>query len=255
MKNNYYLRDKCRLCSSKDQNLVLPLKPTALCDAFITSKKLKISQTIFPLDLYQCNKCGHVQISCIIDPETIYEDYIYVSSSSLDLSTHFKKYADTVIKKIKLDENSLIIDIGSNDGIFLKNFINYGMRVLGIEPAGDIVQEAQKNGVETIQGYFTSDFAREIIKDYGYGGLVTVNNLFANIDLLEDFVIGIKKILKNDGVLIIEASYLLDMIQNMVFDYIYHEHLSYFSIKPLKKFFLLTLLQKASIKRGDGFIR
>ena len=99
MKTKYYLRDICRLCSSKEQNLVLPLEPTALCDAFITSEKLNIKQPLFPLDLYQCGKCGHAQISCIVDPETIYEDYIYVSSSSLDLSSHFRKYADEVIKR------------------------------------------------------------------------------------------------------------------------------------------------------------
>ena len=140
----------------------MPLKPSALCDAFITSKKLDIKQQLFPLDLYQCAKCGHAQISCIVDPETIYEDYIYVSSSSLDLSSHFRKYADEVIKKIKPDNSTLIIDIGSNDGICLKNFKNKGMRVLGIEPAQDIVKEAIKNNIDTVAGYFNSDFAEQI---------------------------------------------------------------------------------------------
>jgi len=237
MKSNYYIKNECRLCGEKKQNLVLPLEPSALCDAFITSKKLDIKQQLYPLDLYQCAKCGHAQISCIVDPETIYEDYIYVSSSSLDLSSHFRKYADEVIKKIKSDNSTLIIDIGSNDGIFLKNFKNKGMRVLGIEPAQDIVKEAIKNNIDTVAGYFNSDFAEQIKNDFGNANIVTVNNLFANIDQLKDFVIGIKKILDKNGMLIIEASYLLDLIENMVFDYIYHEHLSYFSIKPLSIFF------------------
>jgi SAM-dependent methyltransferase len=237
MMSNYYLRNNCRLCSSKDQNLVLSLKPTAICDAYVSTKKLNLIQEIFPLDLYKCNKCGNLQISCIIDPDTIYENYIYKSISSTDLFNHFAMYANTVIKKVKLARDSLIIDIGSNDGILLKHFKNGGMRVLGIEPAGDIVKEALNNDVETIHAYFNSEFAEKIIKDYGFADLVTVNNLFANIDDLGDFVIGIKNILKNEGVLVIEASNVFDMIENMVFDYIYHEHLSYFSLKPLKLFF------------------
>ena len=237
MNSDYYIRNNCRLCGVNEQNLVLPLEPTALCDAFIKHEKLDIKQPVFPLDLFQCNKCGHTQISCIVEPETIYKDYIYVSSSSLDLSDHFKIYADSVRKKLKPSENTLIVDIGSNDGILLKNFKNKGIRVLGIEPSKEIAKEAKINGVDTIPAYFSSNLSQEIISDYGYADIVTVNNLFANIDNLEDFVMGIKKILSKDGVLIIEASYLLDLIQNMVFDYIYHEHLSYFSIKPLKIFF------------------
>ena len=258
MKSKYYIRQSCRLCSSNKLNLVLPLQPTALCDAYVKADRLDHAQDKYPLDLYQCDECGFAQIGCIVDPETIYEDYIYVSSSSLDLSDHFDSYANSVLRSIECSSNTLVVDIGSNDGLLLRNFEKKGMRVLGIEPARETANKAINSGVDTLIDYFNSKTAEKVIKDYGHAGIVTVNNLFANIDELEDFVAGIRKLLSPDGVLIIEASYLIDLIQNMVFDYIYHEHLSYFSVRPLKIFFNrmgMELFHVERIQTKGGSIR
>jgi SAM-dependent methyltransferase len=257
MKPKYYIRQLCRLCSCNKLNLVLPLQPTALCDAYVKADRLDHAQDEYPLELYQCDECGFAQIGCIVDLEAIDEDYKYVSSSPLNMSGHFDGYANSVLQNIEFARNTLVLDIGSNDGLLLRNFKKKGMRVLGIEPAGD-THEAKESGIDTLAEYFDIKTSEKVIKDYGHAGVVTVNNLFANIDELEEFVIGIRNLLSPDGVLIIETSYLIDLIQNMVFDYVYHEHLSYFSVRPLKIFFSrlgMELFHVERISTKGGSIR
>jgi len=230
----FYLRDTCRLCGSHNLQLALPLQPSPLCDAYLQEKK---EQAFYPLDLYLCNDCGFVQINTIVNPEVIYRDYIYVTTSSLGLLKHFQNYADEVCTQLEFSEGKFVIDIGSNDGTLLRFFQAKGHRVLGVEPSVKTAYDATTKGIETLPEFFNPTLSKKITAQYGSADLVTINNLFANIDNLEEFTDGISQLLGKDGVLVIESSYLLDMIDNMVFDFIYHEHLSYFSILPLMKFF------------------
>ncbi|EJP05385.1 class I SAM-dependent methyltransferase [Leptospira interrogans] len=251
--NHFYLRKDCRLCKSKDLIKVLPLTPTALCDAYVKERK---EQDVYPLDLFQCKNCGFVQIECVVDPEIIYRDYIYVTTSSSGLSNHFENYAKDVLEKLNLGVGSFVVDIGSNDGTLLSYFKARNAKVLGVEPSTKTAEDATNRGIETLPEFFDPNLARKIKEKVGQADLITVNNLYANIDDLHSFTEGLEYLLSPNGVVVIESSYLGDMVDNMVFDFIYHEHLSYFSILPLIKFFdsfglRLIHLQHVGTKGGS----
>ncbi|MBE0305553.1 class I SAM-dependent methyltransferase [Leptospira interrogans] len=251
--NHFYLRKDCRLCKSKDLIKVLPLTPTALCDAYVKERK---EQDVYPLDLFQCKNCGFVQIECVVDPEIIYRDYIYVTTSSSGLSNHFENYAKDVLEKLNLGAGSFVVDIGSNDGTLLSYFKARNAKVLGVEPSTKTAEDATNRGIETLPEFFDPNLARKIKEKVGQADLITVNNLYANIDDLHSFTEGLEYLLSPNGVVAIESSYLGDMVDNMVFDFIYHEHLSYFSILPLIKFFdsfglRLIHLQHVGTKGGS----
>lgn len=248
MGKNFYKRRDCRLCGSKNLKNVLSLMPTALCDAYIDKAHLGQVQEIYPLELFLCLDCGFVFLPYVVDPKIIYLNYIYVTTSSLGLSEHFRGYAASVLKRVKPATDALVVDLGSNDGTLLKFFKEHGLRVLGVEPAQAIAQDATNRGIETIPDFFNAGLARKIIDKYGRAGLITINNLFANIDDLQGLAKGVAELLAPDGVFIIESSYLGDMMEHMVFDFIYHEHLSYLSIKPLVKFFRRFNMELADIE-------
>ncbi|EKD26222.1 MAG: hypothetical protein ACD_79C01302G0003 [uncultured bacterium] len=255
MKKTYYTRASCRFCKSLNIQNVLPLTPTALCDAYVP-KCSGVKHEIYPLDLFLCNNCGYVFLPHVVDPEIIYRDYIYVTTSSMGLSEHFRNYSERVISYTKQRKNSLVVDLGSNDGTLLSYFKNNGFRVLGIEPAKEISRKANESGIDTIPDFFNYRIAEKIKSEYGAASIITVNNLLANIDDLDEIIKGVSFLLEQDGFFIIESSYLGSMIENMVFDFIYHEHLSYFSIKPLlmylKKFNLnLINIDKVPTKGGS----
>ena len=229
-----YLKQNCRLCDSKNIEIVLPLEKSPLCDAYLNQPK---KQKFYDLNLCLCNECDFVQIDTVIEPETIYRDYIYVTTSSPGLESHFKKYALDVCDFLNLYQSNLTVDIGSNDGTLLGFFKHYGHNVLGVEPSTKAANHANQKSIHTVSEFFDVQLAHEIVRQQGKASLITVNNLFANIDNLKEFVNAVNVLLDSDGVLVIESSYLLDMINNMVCDFIYHEHLSYFSILPLVRFF------------------
>tara|TARA_B100000315_G_scaffold78019_1_gene71378 strand:+ start:5917 stop:7152 length:1236 start_codon:yes stop_codon:yes gene_type:complete len=253
-----YQRDTCRLCQSKNLEVVLSLEPTPLCDAYVLAERLKEVQETYPLDLYLCRDCGYVHLTYVVDPENIYTDYLYVTTSSMGLADHFQLYSKEVLRRLNPISDSLIIDLGSNDGTLLSFFKKQGMRVLGIEPAREIATKTTNLGVETLPEFFTSEMADKIEEKYGFAKIITINNLFANIDDLDDTVEGVCKLLSPDGVFVMESSYLGDMIKNMVFDFIYHEHLSYFSVKPLLKFldrFNMELIDVQRVPTKGGSLR
>jgi len=237
MADSIYRRNNCRLCGSGAMKLVLPLSPTPLADSYVPEAQLSEAQPIYPLDLYLCQDCGFAQLLDIVIPQVIYVDYIYETVSSLGLVDHFRKYADEVMSGIIPSENSLVVDIGSNDGTLLQFFRKRGVRVLGIDPAREIARKATASGVETLPGFFNRDLMRHVVKEYGPATIITANNLYANVDDLVTLTEAIRDLLTPDGVFIFESFYLADWMLNMVFDFTYHEHLSYFSVKPLKGFF------------------
>ncbi|WP_045212438.1 class I SAM-dependent methyltransferase [Desulfonatronovibrio magnus] len=253
--DTYYIKTECRLCGSKDLSLALHLNHSPLCDAYIPKPK---PQFFYPLDLLLCNACNFVQLSTVVDPEIIYRDYIYTTTSSLGLSSHFKQYANEVVNSLDLPHNSFFVDIGSNDGTLLKYFKEFRHEVLGVEPSLHTAKQATSNGIYTLPDFFDMRLSRRIVHEYGKADVITINNLFANVDNLQDFVDAIVHLMGDDGVLIIESSYLIDMINNMVFDFIYHEHLSYLSLLPLIQFFEtfdLKLIKVENISTKGGSLR
>lgn len=234
---SYYHRDTCRLCDNRNLVKVLSLTPTPPANAFVSQKELNDKQDCFPLDLWFCKNCSHIQLLDVVDPGLLFNDYVYVSGTSPVFVRHFEEYACTVKDYVTLGGDSSVIDIGSNDGTFLKAFKNHGARVLGIDPAVNIAEQATKSGIETIGAFFDSALAKKILTSHGQADVITANNVFAHIDDLADVVKGIKILLKKDGVFVFEVSYLLDLYEKTLFDMIYHEHLDYHSVQPLMYFF------------------
>lgn len=237
MNSSHYRRDSCRLCGSRNLELVLPLKPSALADSYIPAEKLKEPQPRYSLETFLCRDCGHVQLLDVVNPEILFSHYLYTTSVSLGLVEHFRKYADAILAELSPLKDSLVIDIGSNEGVLLKFFRERGMRVLGVDAAKNIAELAKsKHGIETIAAFFNAELARKIRKEHGAATIVTANNVFAHADNLRDMLDGIRELLASDGVFVFEVIYLVDVIQKFTFDTIYHEHLCVHSVKPFQLF-------------------
>jgi hypothetical protein len=249
MKDSAYKRDTCRLCGSSALEVVLPLPPTSLADAYISVDHLHEEQPIYPLDLYLCKDCGFAQLLDIVIPQVIYLDYIYETVSSLGLVDHFRRYADEVTAIIGPPAHALAVDIGSNDGTLLSFFKKRGMRVLGIDPAREIACRATASGIETLPTFFTYELASQILRERGPATIITANNIYANVDDLAALTEAIHHLLSPNGVFVFESFYLMDWMQNMVFDFTYHEHLSYFSLKPLVRFFQKHNMELIDVQR------
>ena len=230
-------RNSCRLCNNKSLDIAFSLKPTPPANAFRNQKDIKDKQRKFPLNLMLCPHCGHAQLREILDPKLLFENYVYVSGTSASFVKHFEKYANRIISKYKLKENSLIVEIGSNDGTLLKFFKDKKYRVIGIDPAKKIAKQASQEGIQTIPSFFNDKISDKIIKKEGCANVIIANNVYAHVDNLRSLTLAIRKLLHDNGIFVFEVSYLLDVYKKTLFDTIYHEHLSYHAAKPLVQFF------------------
>jgi SAM-dependent methyltransferase len=242
-------RSSCRLCDSSDLHLALPLTPTPIGDHYIAESQRDMPQPVFPLDLHLCGDCGHVQLLEVVDPQSLFGDYTFVTASSPGLVDHFRRHADEVCRRFPPAGGSLVVEIGSNDGSLLRFYQERDCRVLGIDPARDVAARAAAAGVETLPTFFTSDLAREIRSKRGPAALIEANNVFAHADELRDIVRGVRTLLADDGVFVFEVSYLIDIVEKCLFDTVYHEHLSYHSVEPLARFFRSEGLELCDIER------
>lgn len=227
----------CRLCKNKNLKKALSLGSSPLANSFLTKKLLDQPESFFPLEINFCPRCGHLQLGHAVSPDLLFKNYLYVSSTSNVFIKHFEDYAKSVYDKFKLNKKSLVIDVGSNDGVLLKPFKKLGTKILGIDPAEEIAKKATKEGIKTLPIYFDKKTAAQIAKDYGYADVVTANNVFAHVYDIDEVTGAVYLLLKKNGVFVIEVPYLVDFLQKNLFDTIYHEHLSYFSLKPLVVFF------------------
>lgn len=227
----------CRFCLNKNLTQVIDLKSQPAANAFLDKKQLNKKENSFPLKVNFCSKCGQLQLTHVVSPDLLFRNYVYVSSTSQVFIKHFEEYAKSVYKKLKLNKNSLVIDIGSNDGILLKPFKKLGTKILGVDPAKEIAKKATKEGIETLPEYFDQSLGKKIVKKYGFADVITANNVFAHVPYIDELVKAVKNVLNKDGVLIIEAPYLVDFLQKNLFDTIYHEHVSYLSIRSLSALF------------------
>lgn len=235
MKNSPLIKKvaRCRVCKENDFTKVLTFGPTPLANAFLKNEQVDKEEYFYPLDVYFCNNCKFLTLGHVVSPVALFKDYVYVSSTSQVFINHFKIFAQDVYKKFNLTKKSLVVDIGSNDGILLKPFKVLGAKVLGIEPASKIAGLARKDRIETIDKFFTAKLAKEIVEKYGHVRIATATNVFAHIDDLDEVIKGLDILLEEDGVFIMEAPYLVDFLEKRYFDLVYHEHLSYWSIKSL----------------------
>jgi SAM-dependent methyltransferase len=249
MTSKIQARSTCRLCLSSELSSALTLASTPVGEAYIPAEALGVEQERYPVEINLCRKCGHVQLSHVIDPSVLYGQYLYKTTHSMGLVQHFDRYAEWALSRNPLGRGSLVVDLGSNDGSLLKAFQARGMKVVGVDPAAKIAAEATAAGVPTYPEFFTARMAGEIVRQHGHASLVTMNNAFANIDDLHEIVRGVGELLAPDGVFIFETGYLLDVVQKVIFDNIYDEHLSYFAVTPARAFLAANGLELIDVHR------
>jgi SAM-dependent methyltransferase len=228
----------CRSCGNPNLEQIISFGSTPLADALLTEENLKTPEIFVPLDLVFCPKCALVQITETVDPEVLFcRDYPYFSSTSKAYLKHCRENAEELIKSRKLNSKSLVVEPASNDGYMLKNFLEYGIQILGIDPAKAPVETARKAGVPTLCTFFSKDLATKLRNEGLLADVVIANNVLAHVPDLNGFVEGIRIILKDTGVAVIEVPYLIDLINKCEFDTIYHQHLCYFSVTALNHLF------------------
>ena len=251
-------RRECRLCGSPHPQPLCAFADTPLANEFVSASLRSASTERFPLAIYRCEACGHVQLLDVVDPERLFRNYVYVSSTSPVFVDHFHRYAEAMIRLTAMPAGSTVVEIGSNDGVLLRAFQQAGMRVLGIDPARAIAAEATRHGIETLPEFFTRPLATRL-RQQGYeASLVVANNVFAHADDLRDIVEGVAHLLHPEGLFVVEVSYLLDVVEKTLFDTIYHEHLSYHSVKPLVNFFArqgMKLIDAVRVETHGGSLR
>ena len=258
MARNYFRRNRCRLCNSNSLDSVLKFCSTPPANAFVDNENLNIKQETYPLEVFFCSNCKHVQLLDVVDPSILFKNYVYVSGTSPVFIKHFKDYAVGLINNFKPSFDEIIIDIGSNDGTLLSFFKAAGFKVLGIDPAKEISEIANKKGIETLNSFFNLEISKMIKNNYPKASIITANNVFAHCDDLIGIVNGVKNLLSENGIFVFEVSYLVDVIGKTLFDTIYHEHLSYHSVIPLINFFKsngMELFKVEQINTHGGSLR
>jgi len=229
---------ECRICGSSEIHPVLDLGHTPLADRLVKQSQLEQQDQRFPLEVGFCSNCSLLQIMETVPPSVLFcDDYPYYSSFSDYLLKHSKQNVEGIIEERKLGSDSLAIELASNDGYLLKNYVNHGIPVLGIDPAEGPAKEAEKIGVPTVIDFFSKAFSNRLVAEGKKADVIHANNVLAHVADLNDFVSGIAQLLKDDGVAVIEAPYVKDLVDHCEFDTIYHEHLCYFSVTALNQLF------------------
>ena len=249
---------ECQVCKSKKLKPFLSLGHHPVPQEYLTKDRLHEMEATYPLTLVFCNSCGLVQIDYIVPPEIVFPpDYPYRTGLTNMLVRNFQSLADTLEKEGYVKEKGLAVDIGSNDGTLLKPFKAKGMRVVGIEPtmASDV---ANKNGITTIKSFLNKEVVSKIVKKYGTADIVTATNVFAHINDTGSLIANVKNLLAKDGVFVSESQYLMDIINKLEFDTVYHEHLRFYSLKSLARMFEkngLSIIDADVITAAGGSIR
>ncbi|MDA2932744.1 class I SAM-dependent methyltransferase [Acidobacteria bacterium AH-259-D05] len=221
-------------------------------DQFRRRDQLQQPDVYYPLKVLLCDNCGLVQLDYVVSPEVLYRnDYPYEASITQSGREHWAEFAKITAEELQLGGDDLVVDIGSNVGVLLNKFKKRGLKVVGVDPAANIVRIAEQQGIETFCEFFSVDTARLIVKEKGRASLVTATNVFAHIDDLDGFCHALDELLTQKGVFILEAPYFVNLVGHLEYDTIYHEHLTYLSVKPLVPFFQRFGLEIFKIRQRD----
>jgi 2-polyprenyl-3-methyl-5-hydroxy-6-metoxy-1,4-benzoquinol methylase len=249
---------KCRFCETPLKYIFVDLGMSPLANSYLKAGQLQHMEPYYPLCVYVCEKCYLVQLPEFQSPEDIFSDYAYFSSYSESWLTHAKDYTELMIARFGFDSHSKIVEIASNDGYLLQYFKERGIPVLGIEPAKNVAKAAQEAGIPTIVKFFGTQTAEELATEGKYADLLIGNNVLAHVPNMNDFVRGMKIILKPNGVITMEFPHLMRLMDENQFDTIYHEHFSYFSFITVEKIFAshgLTLFDVDELPTHGGSLR
>jgi len=227
----------CRFCNANLTKIFVDLGMSPLSNSFLSSDILKKEEKFYPLQALVCDKCFLVQLPEIVSPEKIFNNYAYFSSLSDTWLKHSENYVNAMLDRFCFDSNSLVVEIGSNDGYLLQYFKKKGIPILGIDPAANVVKVAEQKGIPTLVKFFSKKIANELLSENKKADLIVGNNVLAHVPNLNDFVEGLRVLLKPNGVITMEFPHLLQLIKQNQFDTIYHEHFSYFSFLTVQKIF------------------
>ena len=242
----------CRHCDKILKNIFLDLNFTPPSNAYLNKEDLSKPEKYYPLKVYVCDKCWLVQTIDYIDAEDLFtSEYAYVSSTSTSWLKHAKDFSNKIIKVCDINSKSYVVEIASNDGYLLKNFVKKNIPCLGIEPTDSTADKAQKIGVPVLRKFFGKKLAQMLSKKKKMADLIIGNNVFAHVPDINDFTIGLKLLLKPKGVITLEFPHLMQLIKHKQFDTIYHEHFSYLSLFTVKKIFERVGLKIFNVEEID----
>jgi hypothetical protein len=221
---------QCRLCDARLTRTFVDLGMSPLCESYVPEDRLDEAEVFYPLRVRLCDACLLVQLPAYVSGEHIFSDYAYFSSYSDSWVAHAKRYAQDMIGRLSLTPDSLVIEAASNDGYLLQHFLARGIRVLGIEPAGNVATAARARGIPTESMFLGGGTGHDIARQYGPADLVVANNVFAHVPDIRSFAAGLRVLVKDQGTVTLEFPHLLRLIERRQYDTIYHEHFSYLSL-------------------------
>lgn len=248
----------CRFCGAPLSVTVVDLGMSPLCESFLPADQINQMEPFFPLHTYVCEKCFLVQLEEYVTPEHIFTEYAYFSSYSTAWLKHASDYTDLMTERFGLNKDSFVVELASNDGYLLQYFVQKSIPALGIEPAKNVAKVAEEKGVPTLTEFFGVELAKQLAAEGKHADLILGNNVLAQVPDLNDFVGGIKILLKPGGVVTIEFPHLQRLIEENQFDTIYHEHFSYFSFITAEKIFEahgMTLFDVEELWTHGGSLR
>jgi 2-polyprenyl-3-methyl-5-hydroxy-6-metoxy-1,4-benzoquinol methylase len=248
----------CRFCGTNLQHIFCDLGMSPISNAYLKPEQLQLMEPFYPLCAYVCQSCYLVQLQAFQSPQSIFGDYAYFSSYSDSWLEHASAYTDYMVKRFGFNSSHSVVEIASNDGYLLQYFRKKGIPVLGIEPAANVAKVAQSNGIPSLIKFFGQQTATELVTEGQKADLLIGNNVLAHVPDLNDFVSGLKILLKPNGIITMEFPHLLQLMEKNQFDTIYHEHFSYFSVITVEKVFAkqgLTLFDVEEIPTHGGSLR
>jgi SAM-dependent methyltransferase len=248
----------CRFCGQPLRHTLVDLGMSPLCESYLAREQLNQAEAFYPLHVYVCDGCFLVQLEEFVSPEHIYTEYAYFSSYADSWLQHAANYVDMIVERLRLDAQSFVVEIASNDGYLLKNFVRKGIPALGVEPAANVAKVAVEKGIPTLVRFFGEQTARDLVDSGKRADLLLGNNVLAHVPDINDFVAGMKVLLAPGGVITMEFPHLMRLMDENQFDTIYHEHFSYLSFIAVERIFAahgLTLFDVEEIPTHGGSLR
>ena len=249
---------RCRFCGAVLQHTFVDLGMSPLCESYVSLEQLNQMEPFYPLHVHVCDRCFLVQLEEYVSPDQIFSEYAYFSSYSDTMLKHAETYTNKMIERFQLDGKSQVVEIASNDGYLLQFFVRNKIPALGIEPAGNVAKAAIEKGIPTLVEFFGLKMAQGLVEQGIQADLIIGNNVLAQVPALNDFVAGLKRLLKPQGVITIEFPHIMQLVKDNLFDTIYHEHFSYFSFASAEMVFAahgLTLFDVEEISMHGGSFR
>jgi len=230
-------RSTCRSCGGARLARVLDLGEVPLANAYLREEQLAQPEPRFPLEVYFCQDCALLQLLHVVSPEALFSNYLYRTGTNQTIAAHNAALAAAVAEQGGLGAQDLVAEVASNDGSLLSCFQKRGVRVLGIEPARNIAQIAREAGIETVNEFFSPAVAERVVAQHGPAAAVLANNVLAHVDGTVEFLASCRRLLRPGGRVVMEAPYLVEMLERVEYDTVYHEHLCYFSVTALLRLF------------------